>query len=173
MLIPVVLLVSLAAFRAAGALGVRRFATWRSAAAHGLAVMLVLTASAHFAPPSVTVMPTFADMVAMVPPFVPFPEAAVVLTGVLEVAGLVGLVLTRTRRAAAVCLALLFVAMFPANAYAALAGVTLAGDPATPLPQRLLEQLLYIGVAVFVAWPTRGTAVDAPAEDDAGTLSRR
>lgn len=37
-------------FRLLGLLGVRRFASWRTSAAHGLAVMLVATATAHFAP---------------------------------------------------------------------------------------------------------------------------
>ncbi|MBV2364062.1 DoxX family protein [Streptomonospora nanhaiensis] len=153
---------STAAFRGLGALGVRRFATWRDSAAHGMAAMLLLTASAHFVPPSVTVMPTHADMVAMVPPQLPYPELLVYATGVLELAGAAGLVWPRTRRSAAACLALLFVLMFPANAYAALNEVPLAGDPATPLVPRLLEQLLYIGLMGWVAWPRGLAAKPAP-----------
>ncbi|MDA0565277.1 DoxX family protein [Streptomonospora sp. S1-112] len=153
-----VLLGSTAVFRGLGALGVRRFATWRSSTAHGMAVMLLLTASAHFVPPSVTVMPTRADMVAMVPPQLPYPELLVYATGVLELAGAAGLVWPRTRRTAAACLALLFVLMFPANAYAALNDVELAGDPASPLVPRLLEQILYVGLMGWVAWPHRSGA---------------
>ncbi|MEU1883799.1 hypothetical protein ABZ470_41395 [Streptosporangium sp. NPDC020072] len=148
----IVLFVATLCFRLSGAVfGVTRFATWRVSAACGLAVMLVMTASAHFVPSSVTFMPNHADMVAMVPPFVPLPAFVVYLTGVLELAGAVGLVLPATRRVAGICLALLFVLMLPANVYAVLAGTTLGGEPATPLWQRVPEQILYIGVALWAA----------------------
>ncbi|MGW5155486.1 DoxX family protein [Nonomuraea wenchangensis] len=155
----IVLLVATLAFRSLGALGVTRFATWRVSAAHGLAVMLVMTASAHFVPASVTFMPNHADMVAMVPPFVPFPAFVVYLTGVLELAGAAGLVLERTRRAAGICLALLFAAMLPANVYAALNDVTLGGEPATPLWQRVPEQVLYIAIALWAAIEVRARSL--------------
>ncbi|MFC7549519.1 hypothetical protein [Plantactinospora sp. GCM10030261] len=149
MVLPV-FLVALLGFRGLGALGVRRFAAWRSAAAHALAVMLCMTASAHFVPAGVTVMPTHDDLVQMVPPAVPFPSAAVYLTGVLELLGALGLIISRTRRAAGYCLALLFVALLPANIHAAIAGVTLAGEPAAPLWQRIPEQVIYIAAALWV-----------------------
>ncbi|MEV4292130.1 hypothetical protein AB0K40_42050 [Nonomuraea bangladeshensis] len=155
----IVLLVATLAFRSLGALGVARFATWRVSAAHGLAVMLVMTASAHFVPASVTFMPNHADMVAMVPPFVPFPAFVVYLTGVLELAGAAGLVLERTRKAAGICLALLFAAMLPANVYAALNDVTLGGEPATPLWQRVPEQVLYIAIALWAAIEVRARSL--------------
>ncbi|MGY0003396.1 DoxX family protein [Micromonospora sp. I033] len=148
-----VLLIALVGLRGLGALGVRRFARRPAAAAHALALMLVMTASAHFVPAGVTVMPTHDDLARMVPPAVPFPSAMVYLTGVLELLGAVGLVLPATRRAAGYCLALLFVVLLPANIYAATAAVPLAGEPASPLWQRVPEQILYIGVAL---WATRG-----------------
>jgi len=86
------LAVPTAGFRVLGALGVGRFATGRASAAHGLAVLLVFTAAAHFAPPSVTVAPSRDDLEAMIPPFVPFPNAVVYGTGVLELLGAAGLV---------------------------------------------------------------------------------
>lgn len=141
----IVLLVATLAFRLLGVLGVGRFRTWRVSVAHGLAVMLVMTASAHFVPAGVTFMPNHADMAAMVPPFVPFPALMVYLTGVLELAGAVGLVLEGTRRAAGICLALLFVVLLPANVYAAVAETTLA----SPLWQRIPEQVLYIAAALW------------------------
>ncbi|MGN9836717.1 DoxX family protein [Nonomuraea sp. H19] len=154
----IVLLVAALVFRLLGVLGVDRFATWRVSAAHGLAVMLVMTASAHFVPAGVTVMPNHADLVAMVPPFVPFPTLMVYLTGVLELAGAVGLVLPETRRAAGICLALLFVVLLPANVYAAVADVPFAGEAASPLWQRVPEQVLYIGIALWAAIPVRSLA---------------
>jgi hypothetical protein len=54
-MIPIVLVLATLGFRALGALGVRRFARWPVSAAHGMAVMLLFTASAHFVPASVTV----------------------------------------------------------------------------------------------------------------------
>nr|WP_255474579.1 hypothetical protein [Micromonospora sp. AMSO31t] len=148
-----VLLMALAGLRGLGALGVRRLAAWPVAAAYALALMLVMTASAHFVPAGVTVMPNHEDLVRMVPPAVPFPSAAVYLTGVLEFLGALGLVVPATRRAAGYCLAVLFVVMLPANIHAATAEVPFAGEPASPLWQRIPEQVLYIGVAL---WATRG-----------------
>jgi uncharacterized membrane protein len=142
-------------FRGLGVLGVNRFARWPVAAAHGLAVMLVLTASAHFVPAEVTVMPNHADLVRMVPPFVPYAGAMVYLTGVLELLGALGLVLAATRRAAGWSLAALFVALLPANIYAAVEQVPFAGGEASPLWQRVPEQLLYLAVAVWAARSTR------------------
>jgi uncharacterized membrane protein len=148
-----VLLIALAVLRGLGALGVKRFATWPAAAAHALAIMLFMTASAHFVPGGVTVMPTHDDLVAMVPPAVPFPSAMVYLTGVLEFLGAFGLILARTRRAAGYCLALLFLVVLPANIYAATAEIPFAGEPASPLWQRIPEQVVYIAAAL---WATRG-----------------
>ncbi|WP_157244520.1 DoxX family protein [Nonomuraea typhae] len=138
-------------FRLLGVLGVRRFATWPVSAAHGMAVLLLVTASAHFVPAGTSLpMPAHDDLVAMVPPVIPFPSFVVYLTGVLELLGAAGLVLAATRRAAGYALAVLFVAMFPANVYAAM-----AVDGATPLWVRTPEQVLFIGVAL---WATRGAA---------------
>ncbi|MFB4282534.1 MULTISPECIES: DoxX family protein [unclassified Nonomuraea] len=146
-MVVIVLLVATVAFRLLGVLGVGRFGTWRVSAAHGLAVMLVVTASAHFVPAGVTFMPNHADMVAIVPPFVPFPAFMVYASGVLELAGAAGLVLESTRRAAGVALAVLFVLLLPANVHAVAAGSELA----SPLWQRIPEQALYIGVALWAA----------------------
>ena len=93
MIVDLVLIAATLVFRGLGALGVRRFASWPVSAAHGMAVMLVMTASAHFVPASVTVMPNHADMVRIVPPFLPYADALVYLTGVLELLGALGLVL--------------------------------------------------------------------------------
>lgn len=146
-----VLLITFLLLRGLGALGVTRFATWRVSAAHALALMLVMTASAHFVPGDVTVMPNHDDLEAMVPPAVPFASAMIYLTGVLELLGAVGLVVERTRKPAGICLGLLFVALLPANIYAAIEHVELAGDPATPLWQRIPEQMLYIAFALWSA----------------------
>lgn len=158
-MLDIVLVVATLVFRALGALGVRRFASWPVSAAHAMALMLLITASAHFVPADVTVMPTHADLVRMVPPFVPFADAMVYLTGVLELLGALGLVLAATRWAAGVSLAALFVLLLPANIYAALSDASFAGEAATPLWHRIPEQLLYIAVVLWVARSADSTPV--------------
>ncbi|MRH89895.1 hypothetical protein GFY24_21030 [Nocardia sp. SYP-A9097] len=148
------LLVPTLLFRLLGALGVTRFATWRVAAAHGLAFMLFLTGSSHFAPDSVTLMPTHSDSLHMLPSWMPFPDFMIYLTGALEWLGALGLIITATRTWAGISLAVLFVVMLPANIYAALNNIEFNGEPPTPLWFRVPEQLVYIGVALFAAFGT-------------------
>jgi uncharacterized membrane protein len=131
--------------RLAGLLGVDALDGWLPALRVGLALMFLLTAAAHFG------MGYRAGMIAMVPPRLPRPDLLVTITGILEFAGAAGLLLPPTYRLAAACLALLLLAMFPANVYAARHQVTLAGKPATPLPLRTAEQILYVAVAVTIA----------------------
>lgn len=75
------------------------------------------------------------------------------LTGVLEVLGAVGLLVPATRSVAGLGLALLPVAMFPANANASRKEVELRGKAPTPLWLRTPMQLLFIGMTLWVALP--------------------
>ena len=136
----IVLVAGTLVFRAIGFARVRRFASWRDAVRHGLAVMFLVTAGAHFAPGMRE------DMAAMIPP--PFTGALwiIYVTGVLEAAGAVGLMIPRFQKAAAICLILLLIGLFPANAYAAMHGVTLGGSPASPLWWRTPLQILWIAL---------------------------
>ncbi|MFI6869783.1 hypothetical protein [Nocardia sp. NPDC050406] len=145
------LLVPALAFRLLGVLGVRRFASWRVSFAHGLAVMLVFTGSAHFLPDTVSAAPSHDDLTAMVPSYVPFPGFMVYLTGVLELLGALGLVVHRTRAVAGIALAVLFVLMLPANIHAALEDIPLNGEEPTPLWFRVPEQIVFIAVALWAA----------------------
>ncbi|MFE5493549.1 hypothetical protein ACFQ7Z_26860 [Streptomyces virginiae] len=145
-------------FRLLGAFGLGRFATWRVSLLHGLAVMLVFTASAHFQPSALGPIPGHHDLVAMVPPFVPLPRLAVYATGVLELLGAAGLVREATRPAAGLGLAALFVVMLPANIHAAVEHIPFNGEPATPLWFRIPEQAVFIGVALWACLPTRAAA---------------
>ncbi|MEU9235978.1 DoxX family protein [Streptomyces subrutilus] len=145
-------------FRLLGAFGVGRFATWRVSVLHGLAVMLVFTAGAHFLPSGLGPMPGHHDLVAMVPPFVPFPRLAVYATGVLELLGVAGLLRQATRPKAGLGLAALFVLMLPANIHAAVEQIPFNGEPATPLWFRIPEQALFIAVALWAYIPARTEA---------------
>jgi uncharacterized membrane protein len=71
-------------------------------------------------------------------------------TGVLEILGAVGLLIPAIASVAAACLAMLLVALFPANIRAAREGLTIDGRPATALPLRTLLQVVFL-VAVLVA----------------------
>ena len=133
-------------FRGLGVLGVGLFSTWQVSAAWALAVMFLFTASAHFTK-------TREDLIGMVPKAFPNPRFLVHLTGVLEVLGAVGLLVPATRSVAGLGLALLPVAMFPANANASRKEVELRGKAPTPLWLRTPMQLLFIGMTLWVALP--------------------
>ena len=84
------------------------------------------------------------------PPALPFPLALILASGVAEVAGGVGLWLPAGawRRAAGWGLAALLVAVYPANVFMAMAGVT---EPAWALWARLPVQ------GALVAWALRAS----------------
>jgi uncharacterized membrane protein len=140
----VVLVVTWLGVRGLGALGVGLFASWQVDAAYALALMFLVTASAHTGK-------SRADLVAMVPERLPFREQAVTITGLLEVLGAIGLVIPATRTAAGVCLILLMLAMLPANISAARRNIPLRGRGPTPLWLRIPLQAAFIGVTAFAA----------------------
>jgi uncharacterized membrane protein len=117
----------------------RAFVPWRDAARIGLAMLFLFTAGSHASSLKY-------DLAAMIPPPLTGALWVIYVTGVLEAAGAIGLLTWRWRRAAAWCLIALLVAMFPANVYAALSGVTLGGAAATPLWIRTPLQIVWIGL---------------------------
>ena len=88
----------------------------------------------------------------MVPPAFPRPDLLVTLTGILELLGAVGLLIPATAPAAALCLAILLVAIFPANVHAAREQLRIAGQRVPPLAIRLPMQLLFIGALLAAAF---------------------
>jgi len=137
MAVLMVLLGSWLALRAAGALGVGPLATWRHSAVYALALMFVCASSAHFGKMK-------HDLARMIPSGFPQPLLLVSITGVLEFAGALGLLLSPLRRLAGVGLALLLAGLFIANVNAALRGVTLGGKPVTQLWLRTPMQVFFI-----------------------------
>ncbi|GAA4694740.1 DoxX family protein [Phytohabitans rumicis] len=134
--------------RVAGLTGVDAVDGWQPALRVGLALMFVLTGLAHFAGKR------RADLVAMVPPRLPRPDLLVAVTGVLELAGAVGLLIPVTAPWAAAGLALLMLAMFPANVSAARRKLTLGGKAVTPLGPRTALQVVFVGAAVAILFGT-------------------
>ncbi len=131
------------AARLIGWLGVEYVDSWPQAVAVGLAVMFVMTGTAHFVPAMRR------DMVAIVPPRLPAAGLLVTITGALELLGAAGLLYPPTRVAAAVCLFVLMLVMFPANVYAA----RIPNPPKSMnsrLPVRTAEEIVFLGAAVVV-----------------------
>ncbi|WP_433315915.1 DoxX family protein [Micromonospora sp. CA-269861] len=142
----IALIVGTALARLTGLAGISALDGWIPALRVGLAVMFTLTAVAHFAGQR------RADLIAMVPPRLPRPELLVTVTGVLELIGAIGLLVPATARMAAAGLALLMLAMFPANVSAARRRLTLAGRPVTPLVQRTILQIVFVAAAAAISF---------------------
>lgn len=84
----------------------------------------------------------------IIPPVFPAREFLVVLTGIFEIAGAIGLFVPRFRRAAAFWIAVMMVAIIPANVFAA--GKVVDGLPMPGVPVRTAAQMVYI-VLVLLA----------------------
>lgn len=152
----IVLVVVTVGLLAAGAAGVR-WLRWPVALRGGLAAMFVLTGVSHF-------VGMRDALIAMVPPAMPAPGLLITVTGVLELAGAVGLLWTRTSPWAAAGLSALLVAVFPANVYAALEGLSSA--PADQLGPRTAMQVVFLAATLAVLGHhvrTRRRAHAAPA----------
>ena len=140
---PLIVLVAVTALARLAGLFVQPLNDWSVATAIGLAAIFVMTSITHF------VQPRRRGLIAIVPPVFARPDILVSITGALEFVGAIGLLVPVTRVAAAVCLALLLLALFPANVYAA--GAQRHSDsPHTPLVPRTLYQLVFLAACVVV-----------------------
>ncbi len=140
-----ILVVSFAAFRLAGLLGVALLDNWNLPLRAALCLMFLVTASAHWGRGR-------PDLIRMVPGVFPAPEVLVTVTGVLEVVGAFGLLIPTTSRLAACCLAILLIALFPANVRAARERLTILGRRAMSVPARGALQLLFVGALAAVVF---------------------
>jgi uncharacterized membrane protein len=128
----------------------------RSAARWLLAVGMVGLGVTHFTGPD--------DFVRIVPAWLPAPLALVYVSGACEILGGLGLLLLRTRRAAAMGLVALYVAVFPANVNLAVHQLPLE---ARALPTWALWARLPLQ-ALFVAWALYVQKGDATPRDQPG-----
>lgn len=142
MIVFYVMLAAIVIARAVGFLGVAALDSWHGSVRAGLAVMFIFTGLAHFTK-------TRGDLIKMVPPRFPAPALLVTLTGIAEIAGAFGLLLPALYHLAGWLLALLLIAMFPANIYASRVGHTIDERPHTPMALRLPLQLLWIGLLIW------------------------
>jgi uncharacterized membrane protein len=105
-----------------------------------LTIAMVTVGVLHFVSP--------APFAHIVPASLPAPFLLVYVSGAAEIAGGLGLILARTRRAAGWGLIALYVAVFPANINMAMNNLSLGDQPVPPL-------LLWLRLplqAVFIAW---------------------
>ena len=94
-----------------------------------LALFFVVAGIAHF---------VFPDAYArIVPPYLPQPGLLVLISGIAEIAGGIGILVPITRRLAAFGLVVLLIAVFPANIYMAVAHIPFSGLAGRPWLQWL------------------------------------
>jgi uncharacterized membrane protein len=141
----IVLVVSALVFWLAGHAGVSAFHDPGFVLRAALGAMFLLTASAHWGKRR-------PDLIRMVPPGFPRPDFLVTITGVLELLGVIGLFVPATARTACMCLALLLIALFPANVHAARRHLTIAGQPVPGLPLRSAIQFVFVATLLTAAW---------------------
>jgi len=119
---------------------------WRLAGIGLVFVWFLLGGIAHF-------VATATEM-RIVPPAIPWPRAAVLVSGVFELLGAVGLLLGRTRRVAGIGLFLLTLAVTPAHIYM-LQRPELFGVAYWVLLARLPVQ---VALLALIAWCTAAPA---------------
>ncbi len=108
-------------------------------------IAFITAGIAHFRNPQI-----FVDIV---PNFLPFPLFLVYLTGVMEIAGGIGIIHPDTRVLAGRFMVLFLIAVFPANLYMWIADVPFNGSLLTT-PQHMLRfvvQIILIIAAIFLS----------------------
>lgn len=112
MVVLIILVVGTFLARLAGLEGIAFLDSWPAATRAGLAFMLLFTGSGHF-------NSMRHDLARMVPPSIPHAMGMIYFTGVCEITGGLGLLIPATRVAASIALIVFFLAILPANIYAA------------------------------------------------------
>ncbi len=143
-----------ACFFAAGRRGYRSFGVGQSILRLVVALPLGISGIAHFA--------RTAQFAAIVPPPFTHPGMWVQITGGFELMGFAGLIIPETARLASVGVAVLMIAVFPANIYAA--GRVVGGIPMPSVPVRLAMQVIYVLMVLIGAWGVPGFSAGADPE---------
>jgi uncharacterized membrane protein len=87
----------------------------------------------------------------IMPPYIPYPRAMVLISGVFELLGAIGILIPRTRRAAGVGLFLLTIGVTPANVYMA-QHAQLFNWPLWLHVTRLLFQVFFLWLIGWTTW---------------------
>jgi uncharacterized membrane protein len=97
----------------------------------------------------------------IVPPAIPWPRAAVLISGVFELLGAVGILIPATRRAAGIGLFLLTIAVTPANVYM-LQHAELFSVARWALIARLPFQAALLALVLWSTWTRRPRITSTP-----------
>jgi uncharacterized membrane protein len=138
----VVVAMVIPAFFALGQRGFASFGRWQWVLRVLMALLLLGAALEHFLRPQL-----FASII---PPVFPFRYVLAVVSGVFEAAGAIGLLLEGARRPAALCTAVLMVAVFPANIY--VAGRATGGLDMPGVEVRSAMQMVFIVLILLAGW---------------------
>lgn len=109
-----------------------------------LGVAMIAIGVLHFVDP--------APFVSIMPPWIPWHLAMVLISGAIEIALGVGVLVPRTRALSGWGLVALYVAVFPANVHMAVAGITPAGMEAPVPPWAAWGRLPLQAVLIAWAW---------------------
>jgi len=126
----------------AAKIGVNPLKNFRDNARIATGAAFVLTGVSHFLMPG--------KFMEMMPPFLPAPLFLIYLSGFFEILGGIGLMLSSTKKSAAIGLILLLLAVFPANIYVALNNVQLGGFMSYAVYQWLRLPMQF--VLIFWVW---------------------
>jgi uncharacterized membrane protein len=134
----------------------------------GLRALMRIAMAAFFVGGFVLHMRAPDALTKITPAFVPYPYAVALITGWLELAGAIGLLWPRTRRAAGIALALYILAVWPANIHQAFAHIVVPPIPDSwwyHAPRLALQPVLMwwaLFCAGVIAWPARGETAPPP-----------
>jgi uncharacterized membrane protein len=131
-----------AAFFVSARRGLSQFGWMQWALRVVVALPLLLSGLIHFT--------RTALLATIIPPFFPHRPQLVLLSGAMELAGAVGLLLPAFTRPASVCLAIMMIAIFPANVYAA--NQSVGGLHMPSISVRLAMQVIYILLLLIAGW---------------------
>jgi len=90
------------------------------------------------------------EATAMLPPIFPSPGLLVIITGVLEILGAIGLFIPRARRSAALWIAIMMVMIFIVNIW--VADQTYLGQQMPTVPVRCAMQVIYIWIVLLAGY---------------------
>lgn len=93
-----------------------------------------------------------AAFLAIMPTWIPFHRFCVLFSGAAEIAGGIGLLVPKLRRAAGWGLLALLAAVYPANIHMALAQVQIPGMPEIPIWAMWARLPLQFGFAAIIWW---------------------
>ncbi|NKF23685.1 DoxX family protein [Solimonas marina] len=91
--------------------------------------------------------------VGIVPPYIPWPGAAVIVSGIFEMLGAIGILLPATRRAAGIGLFVLTLCVTPANLYMWQHPERFPQMAPALLGARLIVQILLLACIACSTWP--------------------